>query len=60
MSFYKKSTGGGLKSVKYLDISIEFCPYLILSKKYKKISIYKTATCKKRMLSGENDNLSPK
>ena len=35
MSFYKKSTGGGLKSVKYLDISIKFCPYLILSKKYK-------------------------
>ena len=35
MSFYKKSTGGELKSVKYLDISIKFCPYLILSKKYK-------------------------
>ena len=35
MSIYKKTYRIGLKNVNILDISIEFCPYLILSKKYK-------------------------
>ena len=35
MSIYKKSYCGELKNINNLDISIEFCPYLILSKKYK-------------------------
>ena len=35
MSIYKKNYRRGLKNVNILDISIEFCPCLILSKKYK-------------------------
>ena len=42
MSIYKKTYRRGLKNVNILGISIEFCPYLILSKKNKKISIWKT------------------